>query len=414
MRFFAHFRSKWLILAHKSAQNQRKFFSAHNNTIMASVKLSLSKAKKKDNTYPLYFIISHNGSSARIPAGVSLEYSNWDDRKRQVVDHPQKRTLNISLSEKKLDIERAIESIKGQRAMTATQLKDRVAKILDGGGEQGGLFGQFFCRVVDTYDNKRTRELYKATWIWIEKYDDAADDLTFDEITTQWLQGFERAMRGTSANSKSIHLRNIRAVFNKAINEGLTEHYPFRRYKIKSEKTRKRSMDVEKLHELLTMPAPLPHQERYLDFFRLQFFLIGINTIDLIHNARLVDGRVEYRRAKTKRLYSIKAEPEALALIEKYKGEDKLISVSFNKDYRTFMRHLNDNLQKIAGITTYWGRHTWATIAASLDIPKDTIAAALGHGGNTVTDIYIDFDQRKVDEANRKVIDYVLYNNIER
>ena len=60
-------------------------------------------------------------------------------------------------------------------------------------------------------------------------------------------------------------------------------------------------------------------------------------------------------------------------------------------------------------ITSYWARHSWATIAASLDIPKDTIAHALGHGGNTVTDIYIDFDQTKVDEANRKVLDWVLY-----
>ena len=54
-----------------------------------------------------------------------------------------------------------------------------------------------------------------------------------------------------------------------------------------------------------------------------------------------------------------------------------------------------------------WALHTSATIASSLDIPKETIAAALGHGGNTVTDIYIDFDQKKVDEANRKVIDHV-------
>lgn len=40
---------------------------------------------------------------------------------------------------------------------------------------------------------------------------------------------------------------------------------------------------------------------------------------------------------------------------------------------------------------------------------RATIAAALGHGGNTVTDIYISFDRRKIDEANRRVIDYVLY-----
>ena len=60
-------------------------------------------------------------------------------------------------------------------------------------------------------------------------------------------------------------------------------------------------------------------------------------------------------------------------------------------------------------ISTYWARHSWATIAASLDIPRDTIAHALGHGGNTVTDIYIDFDQSKVDKANRKILDWVLY-----
>ena len=57
-------------------------------------------------------------------------------------------------------------------------------------------------------------------------------------------------------------------------------------------------------------------------------------------------------------------------------------------------------------ISSYWSRHTWATIAASMDIPKETISAALGHEiGSAVTSIYIDFDQRKVDEANRKVID---------
>lgn len=53
----------------------------------------------------------------------------------------------------------------------------------------------------------------------------------------------------------------------------------------------------------------------------------------------------------------------------------------------------------IKKISHYWCRHTWATIAH-----------ALGHGKSTVTDIYIDFDLKKVDEANRKVIDYVFYN----
>ncbi|MFK2229309.1 integrase [Bacteroides fragilis] len=57
---------------------------------------------------------------------------------------------------------------------------------------------------------------------------------------------------------------------------------------------------------------------------------------------------------------------------------------------------------------TYWARHTWATIAAGLDIPKETISEALGHEiGSSVTSIYIDFNRQKVDDANRKVIDYI-------
>lgn len=60
-------------------------------------------------------------------------------------------------------------------------------------------------------------------------------------------------------------------------------------------------------------------------------------------------------------------------------------------------------------LSAYWARHSWATIAYSLDVPKETISEALGHEiGSRITSIYIAFDRRKVDAANRKVIDYVL------
>ena len=52
-------------------------------------------------------------------------------------------------------------------------------------------------------------------------------------------------------------------------------------------------------------------------------------------------------------------------------------------------------------------RRTWATIAAELDTPKDVIALALGHGAVSVTDIYINPDLRKIDDANRKIIEYI-------
>lgn len=221
-------------------------------------------------------------------------------------------------------------------------------------------------------------------------------------------------------------MRNIRAVFNDAIDDEITQHYPFRKYKIKRAATPKRSLSVKELREFFAYPVE-DHQRKYLDIFMLTFMLIGINICDLCHLKRIKDGRVEYQRAKTHRLYSVKVEQEAMEIIKRNKGKNWLINpLDGNANYKNYARRLNDALQSIGEVeigkqgrkiikplhpelTTYWARHTWATIAASLDIPKETIAAALGHGGNTVTDIYIDFDQRKVDDANRRVLDWVLY-----
>ena len=62
----------------------------------------------------------------------------------------------------------------------------------------------------------------------------------------------------------------------------------------------------------------------------------------------------------------------------------------------------------VPGISSHWAKHSWATIAAELEIPIETISTALGHKiGSGTTAIYIKFNQRKVDDANRKVIDYL-------
>lgn len=127
----------------------------------------------------------------------------------------------------------------------------------------------------------------------------------------------------------------------------------------------------------------------------------------------IVRGRLEYDRAKTGRHYSILLHPEALRIIEKYKGEKKLLRFSEhfrNVDVATVM--INKKLAKVRpGLTTYYARHTWASIAFNIGIQKDVVSLALGHSfGVRVTDTYINADLSRVDEANRKVIDYVLYD----
>ena len=130
-------------------------------------------------------------------------------------------------------------------------------------------------------------------------------------------------------------------------------------------------------------------------------------------------------RAKTHKLYSIKVEPEIKSLIYKHKGKDWLLDIldnygksqDFNRRLKrgldAIIAYINKQLPKqkqLPRISSYWAHHTWATLASDIDIPIETISAALGHSyGCATTAIYIRFNQKKVDAANRKVLDYV-YN----
>lgn len=140
-----------------------------------------------------------------------------------------------------------------------------------------------------------------------------------------------------------------------------------------------------------------------------------MNTVDLYQMEEPRVGRVEYRRQKTGKLYSVKVEPEAAAVIERRRGENHYLDYSDRYvSSEALTRAVDRQLKKILpGLSMYYARHTWATVAASIDIPVDTISRALGHSyttGAAVTSIYIEFDTKKVDAANRRVIDYVLYD----
>ena len=57
---------------------------------------------------------------------------------------------------------------------------------------------------------------------------------------------------------------------------------------------------------------------------------------------------------------------------------------------------------------TYTARHTWATMAYHCEIHPGIISEAMGHSSITVTETYLKpFSNRKIDEANQKVISFV-------
>lgn len=386
--------------------------------------------------------INKKGSSAYVSLGVWITPSQWDAVREKVKDHPNKNNLNSFIETRRTEIQNTIQRLTadGQLTkLTATQIKNKVLAVLEPDTEPNVFLPRMEAYAA-TRDAQSTKEKYEITIKRVMEYDSKARTRTFEEINKEWLDGFDRFLMkyNHAKNGRNIHLRNIRAVFNDAIDNDITSVYPFRKFKIRPEATQKRSLTLEQLRELFNYPVE-PYQQRYLDMFKLSFFLIGINVTDLclLYDVS-PDGYLVYKRAKTKKMYSIKVEPEAQEIINCYSGKGYLLNLldgiskptTFTKKFDRGLKEIGPvtyepnpewkrgskkhRLHKVhhpafPGLSSYWARHTWATIASELDIPDATISAALGHSTtNKTTAIYIDFNREKIDNANRKVIDYVL------
>lgn len=385
---------------------------------------------------PVKFAIRKDCRSAFLMTDIRVLPSQWDKVRGEVIKHPNAKMMNMILAKKRIAIDTAVLRLmdSGELSkMSAIEVRDKVLEAIDPDARKKkqapNLFVARFIRFMNLKDNEGTRCLYNGTLRKLSAYDPKLPERTFEEITKDYLMSFEAYCAKTQKkNGRNIHMRNIRAVFNDAIDAEITTAYPFRTYHLKQEPTRKKALTPEQLRTLITADCE-PYQEPYRDMFVLMFLLRGINIGDLLlaEESAIVNGRFEYRRNKTGALFSIKIEPETKELLTRYKGETHLLnpldSYSYYKDY---LHHLNDALKEIGRplgkrgrvlgkgifpeLSSNWARHTWATTAIKIGISKEVVSKALGHSfGLRVTDIYIDFDMGLVDDANRKVIDYIFY-----
>lgn len=378
--------------------------------------------------------ISAHGSTLYINTGIRILASEWDRKAGKVCAGPLKTRYNIALQEKKLKIDRILDSLAEEGALRGKSLSEIrkliLARIEPQASSQrtDNLVVPRILAYAERAKRPATAASYRLTARKVQAYDRCPERLTFEDIDRMWLEGFDKWMERTapSANARNIHLRNLRTVFNAAIDDRVTDAYPFRKFRIRPEPTRDRSLSADTLRAIFNCDCE-PWQEEYRDIFKLIFFLCGINMGDLAGLKGIRNGRIEYRRLKTGQPVSVAVPPEAVEIIEKHRGTEHLLDISEKcPDYTTYLHRLNEGLKKLGtrydpktkqtngvpicpDISTYYARYSWATIATELDIPERTIAAALGHSTASVTDIYIRTDmRRKVDEANRKVIEHVL------
>lgn len=299
------------------------------------------------------------------------------------------------------------------------------------------LINDFVQELLETFKTEGTQKCYRSilskTLLYFGRY------VTFRDITYSKIIQYEKHLReigngDTTINYTMTRLSYIFKLARKRYNDEEHDIFvikdPFIRYEApQCTVPEKRAWTREKFYDFINLDRSILSERRQLayDVVIISFLLCGTNCADLYEMKYPIDGYLYFNRKKTRNIRRDKAEmriknqPELMPFLEKYQDPSKQRAFNFYKIYQYenrfsdwicgMIKHIR-RIMSLPMLTTYVARHTWATIAFNeLHVSKDEIAISLIHSSNhRMTDFYIKPNFDLVDEANRKVIDWVYYN----
>ncbi|EXZ62205.1 phage integrase family protein [Bacteroides fragilis str. 3725 D9(v)] len=256
-------------------------------------------------------------------------------------------------------------------------------------------------------------------------------DFYFSVMDVAWLKRYELFLRERqlAENTIGIRFRTLRAVYNVAIEEDAvsSDCYPFKKFKVSRlhQDTVKRALTKVDIERVLQFQSSNRYMRFPIDIFTFTYYCGGINFKDIAHltKANLIDGRLIYKRQKTKKLIKIPLQPQALALIKKYHDTESpylfpiLSPLHITDEQKANRIHkvitkVNDRLKQIGKtlnlpitLTTYVARHSQATVMKKAGVSTAVIREIMGHSSERVTQIYLDsFDNEQINEAMKNLL----------
>lgn len=272
----------------------------------------------------------------------------------------------------------------------------------------------------------RTSETYSSTLNSFSEFRNGVD-LYFEDMDSDLLLSYEYHLKSKalSPNTISFYMKRLRAVYNKAIDDGFVENKNlFRRVFTSSEKTVKRAISLKHIKKLKNLDLSYSVSKEFArDIFLFSFYTRGMSFVDIayLQEKDLKGNVLTYRRKKTGQLLNIQWEHCMQEIVNKYSSSTispyllpiiKRPEGNVRKQYQNVQSLINRNLKNIGKdlnlpipLTMYCARHSWASIARSEGIPISIISEGMGHDSESTTQIYLaSLETQVIDKANRKIL----------
>lgn len=245
-------------------------------------------------------------------------------------------------------------------------------------------------------------------------------DVAFGQLNEQFIREYQDSVLGEQGYAMQT-VRHYLAILKKickiAFKEGISEKFHFAYYKLpKQKETTPKALSRESFEKVRDLDIP---QKRPSTRFTRDLFLFACYTgtayADVIRITKenlFTDEEgslwLKYARKKTDFRARVKLLPEAIALIEKYKDEnrDTLFPWQSPEMVKANMKGLRVMADVKEPMTYHSGRHSFASlITLEEGVPIETISKMLGHGNIQMTQVYARVTPKKLFEDMDKLIE---------
>lgn len=400
---------------------------------MATVKVKFRASSVGTGEGTLVYKVTHRRVTRQITTGYRLYPQEWDGAHSKVVipsDRDSRRQAYLKALKEKIadDMTLFREIIALLDCTGGHYTADEVVGQYRIPPETGGFmcFARSLTTELKRTGRERTAERYTTVLNSFRRFLAERGDIPLNRIESALMVEYESHLKaeGICPNSSSFYMRGLRAVYNRAVEKGLTvQRNPFRHVYTGIDKTVKRAIPLKAVRQIRDQDLRLePTMDWARDLFMFSFYTRGMSFIDMAYlkKSDLKNGVLSYRRQKTGQRLFIKWEKPMQEIVSRYdtSGTPYLLPVirdmrtDERKQYKSAAHRVNRLLKKLGmrlglaiPLTMYVARHGWASIAKSRNIPVSIISEAMGHDSEKTTLIYLaSLDTSAIDKANSLIL----------
>ena len=404
---------------------------------MASIKVKFRPSTVLGQEGSVYYQILHERKVRQLSTEYKIYSEEWDEKRGLIIatkDSSRMALITTVRGSVRSDVERLTKINRKFDLIGLSYTADDVIEEFRRYREEYSLFN-FMGKLINKHKQNgkiRTSETYTSTLKSFRTFRNG-EDIMLDCITSEVMEDYEAWLKsnGLIPNSISFYTRVLRAVYNRAVEEGVIDNrYPFRKVYTGVDKTVKRALPLTIIKKIIRLELSMtPALDLARDIFLLSFYLRGMSFIDMafLKKSDLRNGSVIYRRRKTGQQLTIAWESEMQMILDKYPENETdyllpIITKRVNNERNTYRNKgysINHNLKKIAAmvgvnepITLYAARHSWASVAKAKGIPLGVISEGMGHDSEATTQIYLaSLDTSVVDKANAIILESLRMPN---